>query len=107
VRQGDVYWVNFAGSGGRRPALILTRSSAVGYLRSVTVAEVTTTIRGAPTEVLLTEDDGVPVRCVVSLDNIQTVLKAALDGRVTQLGAERMRAVRAAIEFALGFDAIG
>jgi mRNA interferase MazF len=107
VRQGEVHWVRFPGAAGRRPALVLTRTSAIGYLRAVTVAEVTTTIRGAPTEVLLTQEDGLPERCVVSLDNLQTVLKANLDGRIAQLGPERLSAARQAIEFALGFDTLG
>lgn len=106
MKQSDVYWVRFAGPAGRRPAVILTRSTAIGYLRSVTVAPVTTTIRGAPTEVLLAEADGMSERCVVTLDNIQTVLKSALDGQVASLGTDRMQAVRSAIEFALGFDTI-
>jgi len=82
----------------------VTRSSAIGYLSAVTVAHITTTIRGAPTEVLLTEADGMPERCVVSLDNIHTVRKARCGHLITHLSPARMREVREAIEFALGFN---
>jgi mRNA interferase MazF len=86
---------------------VLTRTSAIGYLNSVTVAHVTTTIRGAPTEVVLTEADGLPERCVVSLDNIHTVRKTRTGHTITHLSSTRMREVREAIEFALGFNEMG
>jgi mRNA interferase MazF len=107
MNQGDVYWYTFRAPDKRRPVLILTRNSAVPFLTGVTVAPLTTTIRGIPSEVLLTPaDDGVPADCAVNLDNIQTVRKAGLGRRLTRLSLERMREVRAAVEFALGFDAL-
>jgi mRNA interferase MazF len=104
VRHGDVCWVQSPDRSGRRPALILTRSSAIGYLNAITVAQVTTTIRGTPAEVLLVESDGMPQRCVASLDNLQTVRKAHFGPLIVHLSAERMRQVRSALEFALGFN---
>ena len=44
--------------------------------------------------------------CVVNTDNIQTIQKANLGELITQLSQEKMREVRAAIEFSLGFDAM-
>lgn len=84
--------------------MVLTRSSAIGYLSSVTVAQVTTTIRGTPAEVVLSEADGLPQRCVASLDNIQTVRKSHFGPLITHLSADTMLQVRLAIEFALGFN---
>ncbi len=67
----------------------------------------TTTIRGIPSEVNLTPvDDGMFADCAVNADNIQTVQKVNLGVFITHLSSERMREVRAAIEFALGFDAL-
>ncbi|HEX8501313.1 MAG TPA: type II toxin-antitoxin system PemK/MazF family toxin [Pyrinomonadaceae bacterium] len=107
MNQGDVYWYTFRTPDKRRPVLILTRNSAVPFLNGVTVAPLTTTIRGIPSEVLLTPaEDGVHADRVVNVDNIQTVQKAGLGARLTHLSLERMRDVRAAIEFALGFDAL-
>jgi mRNA interferase MazF len=104
MNQGDVYWYTFREPDKRRPVLLLTRNSAVAFLTSLTVAPITTTIRGIPTEVVLTEADGLFTRCAVNADNLQTVLKARFGGFITHLKPEHMRAVRKAIQFALGFD---
>ena len=107
MKQGDVYWYTFHIPDKRRPVLILTRNSAIQFLTGLTVAPVTTTIRGIPSEVMLTPDeDGVFSDCAVNTDNIQTVQKANLGALITQLSQERMREVREAIEFSLGFDAL-
>ena len=106
MKQGDVYWYTFRAPDKRRPVLILTRNSAIPYLNGLTVAPITTNIRDIPTEVALTPADGMPTDCAVNLDNIQTVRKAGLDAYVTHLAPELMREVRAAVEFALGFDAL-
>jgi mRNA interferase MazF len=106
VNQGDIYWYTFREPDRRRPVLVLTRASAIAYLTSLTIAPITTTVRSIPSEVLLTEIDGMATECVASLDNIQTVPKAKLGTFITHLSPERMRDVRAAIEFALGFDAL-
>jgi mRNA interferase MazF len=106
VNQGDIYWYTFREPDRHRPVLVLTRHSAIAYLTSLTIAPITTTVRSIPSEVLLTEIDGMATECVASLDNIQTVPKAKLGRFITHLSPERMRDVRAAIEFALGFDAL-
>ena len=108
MKQGDVYWFTFRAPDKRRPVLILTRNSAISYLTSVTVAQITTTIRGVPSEVALTPGtDGVLENCVVNAHNLQTIQKAQLGDLITELSSERMREVRAAIEFALGFSTLG
>ncbi|MCB0130274.1 MAG: type II toxin-antitoxin system PemK/MazF family toxin [Caldilineaceae bacterium] len=105
MRRGEVYWFTFRAPDKRRPVLVLTRTSALSFLASVTVAPLTTTIRDIPTEVRLTpEDDGVVSLCAVNLDNIQTVARHQLKERMTLLSDTRMRAVDAAILFALGID---
>jgi mRNA interferase MazF len=60
VNRGDVRWYTFNAPDKRRPVLILTRDSAIAVLNSVTVAPITSTIRSIPTEVILTEADGLP-----------------------------------------------
>jgi mRNA interferase MazF len=106
MNQGDVYWYTFREPDKRRPVLILTRNSAIAFLTSITIAPITTTIRGIPTEVILTEADGLFATCVVNADNLQTIPQARFGGFITHLKPEQMRAVRKAIQFALGFDAI-
>ena len=107
MKQGDVYWYSFRAPDRRRPVLVLTRGSALPFLTGITVAPITTTIRGIPSEVILTRDeDGMFDDCAVNTDNIQTVQKANLGAFITRLPQSRMRDVRAAIEFSLGFDAL-
>src|SRR5919112_5687213 len=99
MNQGDVYWYTFRAPDKRRPVLILTRNSAIPFLTGITVAPLTTTIRGIPSEVLLTPaGDGVPADCAVNVDNIQTIQKAGLGTYLTHLSLERMREVRVAVE---------
>jgi mRNA interferase MazF len=107
VKQGDIYWYTFHSPDKRLPVLSLTRTSAIPYLSGITAAKLTTTIRGAASEVLLAQgEDGVLAECVVNTDNIQTIQKHQLADLITELSPERMREVRTAIEFALGFDAL-
>ena len=58
ISRGDVRLYEFAPPDRKRPVVVLTRDSAVPYLCTVTVAPITTAIRGVPSEVLLTENDG-------------------------------------------------
>jgi mRNA interferase MazF len=105
VNRGDVCWYTFAAPDKRRPILILTRNSAIAVLNSVTVAPITSTIRSIPTEIILTKDDGLPNTCAANFDNIQTVPKSNIGDRITRLTTRRMKEARAAVAFALGFDA--
>lgn len=105
MNQGDVYWYTFRAPHKRRPVLILTRNSAISFLTSLTIAPITSTIRGIPSEVVLTPADGLLNHCAVNVDNLQTVPKANIGGFITHLSLANMREVRRAIEFALGFDA--
>ncbi len=63
-----------------RPALILTREAARGAMTKVTVAPITSTIKGLSSEVLVGVDNGLDHDCAVSLDNVLTV-PAHLVGR--------------------------
>jgi mRNA interferase MazF len=106
MNQGDVYWYTFRAPDKRRPVLILTRGSGICFLTGITIAPITSTIRGIPSEVALTPADGLRAECAANCDNIQTVPKANLGAFITHLSQAKMREVRAAIEFALGFDAL-
>ncbi len=69
----------------KRPVLILKRNSAIAVLHSVTVAPITSTIRSIPTEVVLTEADGLPTTCAANFDNPQTVPKNNIGERIIRL----------------------
>ena len=104
VARGDVRLFRFPAPDKQRPVLVLTRSSALGFLARVTVAPITSTIREIPTEVVLDERDGMRRKCAVSLDNLISVPQSGLGRRLTGLSAERLAAVCSALEFALGCD---
>ena len=84
VARGEVRWLELEDE-GRRPVVVLTRDIALASLRNVVVALVTRTIRGIETEVEIGPDDGMPVICVVSLDNLRTVPQALLVDPITRL----------------------
>ena len=82
--------------------VVLTRESAIAYLSAVTVAPITSTIRGVPSEVRLTEADGMKGECAINLHNVVTVSKTHLGRRVAVLTPERLKEVCGALGFALG-----
>jgi len=104
MRRGDIRWYTFEWPDKKRPVLILTRNSAIGVLNTVTVAPITSTMRGIPTEVFLDRSDGMAADCAVNLDHIQTIPKSKVGALLTTLPERRMAEVEQAVHFALGFD---
>ncbi|HTR26933.1 MAG TPA: type II toxin-antitoxin system PemK/MazF family toxin [Terriglobales bacterium] len=104
VARGDVRLYLFDPPDKRRPVVVLTRASAIGYLSTVTVAPITSTIRSVPSEVVLNEDDGMKAPCAVNLHNAITVSQNRLGRRVAQLSSSRMGEICAALRFSLGCD---
>ena len=104
MERGEVRWYEFQPPDKRRPVLILTRTSAIHFLNEVTVAPITTTIRGIPSEVFLGIEDGLPQDCAANFDHLQTVPKARVGRLITNLSAEKMAQGCVAICFALGMD---
>ena len=105
ISRGDVRLYEFAPPNKKRPVVVLTRDSAVPYLSTVTVAPITTAIRAVPSEVLLTENDGMKTHCAVNLHNVVTVTQDSLGRRVAQLSSPKMAEICAALRFSLGCDA--
>lgn len=103
MRRGEVRWYQFARPDKRRPVVILTRDSILEYLGETTIAPITRTVRGIPSEVALDVDDGLPEPCAVNLDHIQTVARGRVGGLITTLTPSRMTEIREALLFALGF----
>ena len=104
IARGDVRLYQFAPPDKNRPAVVLTRDSAIAYLSTVTVAPITSTIRGVPSEVVLNEEDGMKAPCAVNLHNAVTVSQQRLGRRVAQLSSTRMQEICAALRFSLGCD---
>ena len=103
MHRGEVRWYIFGRPDKRRPVVILTRDSMLEYLGEATVAPITRTIRDIPSEVLLTPADGLPTDCAINLDHLQTVTKAKLGGLIATLDEHKMKSIRRALMFALGF----
>ena len=57
IARGEVRLYHFARPDKTRPVVVLTRQSALAYLSTVTVAPITSTIRGVPSEVVLNQED--------------------------------------------------
>ena len=54
-----------------------------------------------PSEVFLSQADGMPRDCVVNCDVLLTVPKSRLMNRISKLSAQRMNEVHQAIKFAM------
>ncbi len=106
MNQGDVYWYVFQAPDKRRPVVILTRDSAIPYLTSITIAPITTMIRSIPSEVFLSEEDGLATECAANCDNLQTIPKSKLGSYITHLSPAKVIELREAVLFALGFESL-
>ena len=84
--------------------MLLSRDAAYRVRAAITVAPVTRPIRKIPVEVSLDRSDGMPVRCVVNLDDITTLPKVLIKQRITALSAEKIHQIDEAIRFALDLD---
>jgi mRNA interferase MazF len=104
VARGDVRLYRFAHPDKERPVVVLTRESAVAYLSTVTVAPITSMIRGVPSEVVLDESDGMKNPCAVNLHNIVTVSQQRLGKRVARLSSVRLAEICTAARFSIGCD---
>ena len=99
IVRGDVRLYRFAPPDKKRPVVVLTRNSAIAYLSTVTIAPITSTIRGVPSEVALNEEDGMKAPCAVNLHNAVTISQDRLGRRMAQLSSSRMREICAALQF--------
>ncbi len=102
MKRGEIRWYKFKSPDKKRPVLILTRDSVLGYLGEVTVAPITSTIRDIPSEVLLTREDGLQKDCAINCDHMQTVSKNKIGILITTLSKDKLTQVSKAVWFALG-----
>jgi mRNA interferase MazF len=104
VSRGEIRLCRFSPPDKTRPVVVLTRDRAIEYLAAVTVAPITSTIRGVSSEVILSEEDGMKEPCAVNLHNVVTIRRSELGRRVAQLSSMRMDEICEALGFALGCD---
>ena len=87
-----------------RPVLVLTRETVRPHLASVTVAPITTTVRGLSTEVAVGEANGLDQRSVVSCDNLMTIAGDQLGRQIGGLLPEQEPSLTEAIHVAFDLE---
>ena len=102
VSRGEIWLYEFKPPDKRRPVLVLIRPEVIDLLRTVMVAPITSTIRGAPGEVPVGIDEGLKGPSAVNLDHVQTVEQSLLGAYVGSLSPERMARVCEALMVATG-----
>jgi len=104
MKRGEIRWYEFQPPNKRRPVLILTRDSVLPHLNEVTIAPITSTIRGIASELKLSTADGMPQDCAINFHHLQTVPKRQIGRLLTTLSEEKLRDAGPALCFALGID---
>jgi len=102
VRRAELWWARMPAPSGRRPVVLVSRESSYAVRASVTVVEVTTRVRGIPSEVALGKADGLPKRCAANADSLVTIPKSWLEERIAMLAPDKAGALDHALRFALG-----
>jgi mRNA-degrading endonuclease toxin of MazEF toxin-antitoxin module len=101
MRRGEL-WLAEVGE-KKRPVLLLTRSGVIDARTLITVAEITTSIRGLAAEVEVDHIEvGLDRPSVVNCDGLHTLPQASLTGPVGRVGDDVMRRVCSAVSYALG-----
>ncbi len=104
MKRGEVWWAEQPLPIGKRPVVLLSRDEAYEVRNALTVAQITTTMRNIPVEVLLDEKDGLPHKCVANLDTMTTIRKAILTKRICSLRSDKIAQINQAIKFALDLE---
>ena len=89
-----------------RPVVVLTRAAVRPHLANVTVAPITSTIRGLSTEVPVGAINGLDHQSVVSLDNVQTIPVDRLGRVIGRLHGAQEEALTRAIHAAFDLDGV-
>jgi mRNA interferase MazF len=104
IARGEIWMYRFASPDRRRPVLVLSRPALLAALHTATVAAITSTLHGSPTEVSVGVAEGLKDTSCVNLANVFTVRQADLRRYVGRLSAEQMLRVCDALMVAAGCD---
>lgn len=96
--------IHVVGLDKRRPAVILTRETLRDRLLRITVAPITSTIRGLASEVPVGPENGLELRSVVSIDNISTVSRGEIGPQVGWFLDDQEAALTRALAYAFDLD---
>jgi mRNA interferase MazF len=100
MKQFDIVWTALPDPIGKRPVLLLSRTAAYSYLNKVIIAEITSTMRGIPQEVILGKSEGLDRPSVANFDNIHVIPKSSLGPRIGS-AVTRHREIKRALGYAL------
>lgn len=103
VSRGEIWMFSFPKPDKKRPVLVLTRQDMIRRLHTVTVAPITSTVRGVPSEVAIGSDAGLKQDSAINLHHLVTVPTTGLRTFVGALPTSTMAKVREALLFSLGF----
>lgn len=105
LQRGEIWMYAFAPPDKRRPVLVLSRPVLLRQpLHQVTVASVTSALRGHPGEVVIGIEEGLKQTSAINLINVHTVPRSALRQYVGSVGPEKMQQVCRALIRAVGCD---
>jgi mRNA interferase MazF len=102
VTRGAIWTYRFKAPDKQRPVLVLSRDDVIGLLHTVMVAPITSTVYGAPSEVIVGPDEGLKHSSAVNLDHVQTIERTRLLRYVGSLAPMKMREVCRALAIATG-----
>ena len=102
VNRGEIWMYRFKAPDKRRPVLVLSRPEVIELLHTVMVAPITSTIHGAPSEVVVGPENGLKQQSAVNLDHVQTVERARLVVYVGTVQPPAMQSVCRALAIATG-----
>lgn len=101
MKRGEV-WLAQVGP-KKRPVLVLTRSEVLDVRALVTVAEITTSIRGLAAEVAIDQVEvGLGRPSVINCDGLHTLAQQSLTSQVGEVSRDTLRKVCSAVSYALG-----
>ena len=87
-----------------RPVVVLTREAARAAMTKVTVAPITSTIKGLNSEVPVGPDNGLEQLSVISLDNVVTIPATLLGRTIGFLTSDQEMLLAKAIVLAYNLD---
>lgn len=80
-----------------RPVLVLTRADVRPHRSRVTVAPITSSVRGLSVELVLGPEDGLDRQSVANLDDVMTIPVDDLGPQIGALAARKEAALAAAV----------
>ena len=104
MKRGEIWWYEFPSPNKRRPVLILTRDASIAVLNAITVAEITRTVRGVRSELVIGTEDGMPYFSCANFYHLHTVPKQKLEERIATLSTDKMKEADRALCYALGIS---